>query len=356
MMPAAIQAPIIVIGAGRSGSTLLSRMFSAHRSIDFKGETSFLLLRLWVEVWHNKFWLNWARHVATGPTCAAHPLPPLAVDQLAAERTRVGRLLAELIVGLLRVELRPYGRWGYKELWSGLDQYNHNWCAYDAVLPGAHWLHLVRHPFDFARSCADWNGTTLTMDYLEARLSNWVSMLSCNRLRHQTGRYYEVRFEDLVQNPEGMLGPVLDAVELRWEPAMGRVLQTRTMSSRGDRYHNELVLTAADAQAVIERVPGLAVAMATCGYVARDRMVLAREARPERSIDLQRADSEDLDRYPPRYALEAQLHQVRTILPRLTELLKEYESHVDPADTNNREATLERIFSTLATLADSVKQ
>ena len=304
MTQSVMQSPIVVIGAGRSGSTLISRVLNAHTAIDFKGETGFLLLRLWMEVWQDRFWLNWPRHVATGPRCAADPLPPCNPDELAVERMRVGELVAELLFRLLRVEEKQHGRWGFKELWSGLPQYNHDWDAYDAVLPAAQWLHLIRHPFDFARSCADWNGTALTLDYLEARLSNWVSMLACNQLRSQTGRYDEIRLEDLMVRPEETLSPVLKAAGLSWESAMGKTLEKKTMSSCKTSHDDEVVLTTADAEVLIEKIPGLLAAMTSFDYSPPARTTLASEPRPERSVDLQGGERETHGRYLPRYCLK----------------------------------------------------
>ena len=45
------QAPLLVIGAGRSGSSLLTGILDAHPEICFKGENLFLLPKLWQVVW-----------------------------------------------------------------------------------------------------------------------------------------------------------------------------------------------------------------------------------------------------------------------------------------------------------------
>src|SRR5262245_19644003 len=42
-----LAAPIIIIGAAGSGSTLLDRTLGAHPDIDMKGETKFLLAETW---------------------------------------------------------------------------------------------------------------------------------------------------------------------------------------------------------------------------------------------------------------------------------------------------------------------
>jgi len=339
-----IQSPLVVIGAGRSGSTLISRILGAHSAIDFKGETSFLLLRLWVEVWHDRFWLNWPRHVATGPRCAADPLPPMSPQQLACERTRVGALVAELLVGLLRVEREDHRIWGYKELWSGLAQYNHDWSAYDAVLPEARWLHLVRHPFDFAHSCAVWNGARLTTEYLRNMLTNWADMLACHRQRTLTGRYHEIRVEDLIRDPQATLRPVLNQLGLAWEPSMATALNARTMSSQRSEDDHAVSVTREAAEALIAKIPGLAEAMGSCGYEPPEQTNLATEAAPESVIDLRNPEGEQTGSFLSRYGLEAQLHDTRFAVAGLTDIFaKDVFDSKKPVDPGLHQ-TFRRLF------------
>lgn len=346
----------MVIGAGRSGSTLISRMLNAHSAIDFKGETSFLLLRLWVELWQDRFWLNWPRHVATGPRGAFDPLPPMPADELAAERVRVGELVAELLVRLLRIDREHHRVWGYKELWSGLPQYDHDWSAYDAVLPNARWIHLVRHPFDFARSCADWNGTVLTRDYLEARLSNWVSILVCHRQRRTTGRYHEVRFEDLAPDPEAILAPVLNALGLDWQPTIAAVLGNKTMASKHAADRDARSLTSADAEALIETIPGLAAAMDSCGYRAPPCTPLSARTQAESSVDLRDPEGERRDSFPPRYVLEAQLHAARSSVSDLANIIAEEARQSQGPLHAGLSETFRQARSILGQLSDTLRQ
>jgi hypothetical protein len=362
MLNQALQSPIMVIGAGRSGSTLLSRVLNTHSALDFKGETSFLLLRVWMEAWNDRFWLNWPRHVATGPHCAADPLPPMPPEALDAERARVGRLVAELLVAMLQVDLAHHRAWGYKELWSGLPQYDHDWRAYDAVLPGAYWLHLIRHPFDFARSSADWNGTLLTRAYLEARLVDWVAMLACNRRRSETGRYREVRLQDLVTDAQASLTPVLEAAGLAWEPAMGQVVASKTMTSRHAGNDDDNALTREQAEALIDGIPGLAEAMASCGYAPPARTVLADTARPEALVEMRDPEGENPDRYLPRFSLEARLHQAEAKLQQVRSALEHLRGEIHCADLDGRfriqarNAQLQQVRSLVTQLSDDMQE
>ena len=47
-------APLVVIGAGRSGSSLLARIFGAHPAMCFDDENDFLTPKLWRLIWENR--------------------------------------------------------------------------------------------------------------------------------------------------------------------------------------------------------------------------------------------------------------------------------------------------------------
>ncbi len=280
-------------------------------------------------------------------------MPP---NELATERARVGKLVAEMIVRLLRVQREDRRFWGYKELWSGLSQYNHDWSAYDAVLPGAHWLHLVRHPFDFARSCAAWNGTLLTRDYLEARLSNWVDMVECNRRRIDTGRYHEIRMEDVARKPEETLDPILSELGLGWESAMTTALGKKTMASDQHTDDETASLSSNEINMLIDQIPGLAEAMNLYCYTAPQRVLLSAQTRAESSVDLRDPENEQKGAFLPRHVLEAQLHTARSALSELTGMASQggFGPHksikVEPAEA------FQRVRSVLAKLTEALKQ
>src|SRR6266571_1149396 len=48
------QAPLIVIGAGRSGSSVLARVLGAHPDICFDDENDYFAVKLWHLVWENR--------------------------------------------------------------------------------------------------------------------------------------------------------------------------------------------------------------------------------------------------------------------------------------------------------------
>jgi hypothetical protein len=49
--------------------------------------------------------------------------------------------------------------------------------------PGQRMSQMLRHPLDFAASCAGSTNQQFTRDYLVARLKDWVSMIGYSRRR-----------------------------------------------------------------------------------------------------------------------------------------------------------------------------
>ncbi len=229
-----LQAPLIVIGAGRSGTTLLMRALSAHPQMSFHGENDFLAPRLWRETVGNRSWHDWERQFKSNASSsrATAPLPPLHRRALAALEAHAGLAAAEHVARLLGVG-RACAAWGYKELWNGSVSFDHPWSTYDGVFPRAAWLHLVRDPFAFATSAARWNVRPLTRAHLRELLVIWTAVQERSRERWETGRYSRIRYEDMVADPQGTLAPILASLGLDWRAACGEVFSAPHFQSAG---------------------------------------------------------------------------------------------------------------------------
>ena len=83
----------------------------------------------------------------------------------------------------------------------------------------------MRNPFRFAASTADWNRDLLTLAYLEERLRDWTSMQEKARERAATGRYLQLRYEDLAARAQTCLEPILHARNLDWDPQCLQALE-----------------------------------------------------------------------------------------------------------------------------------
>lgn len=225
-----LQAPLLLIGAGRSGSTLLARMLDAHPAVSIRGETGFLAPRIWQQVWDNRFWFDWREFVAEEPASSLAPAPTPSPQRLAEESQRVGAILATTLCDLLRPDPQK-SHWGFKEVWNGSAAHRHSWTAYDALFPNALWIHLIREPLAFVRSCVAWTNADPNVDYLEQRLADWSAMVDCSRLRRQTDRFVEIRYEDLVAEPKRTLSLALNRVGVSWSDHCLGPLSHRQLAS-----------------------------------------------------------------------------------------------------------------------------
>jgi hypothetical protein len=255
-----VRGPLIVIGAGRSGTGLLSRILDHHPDVSFYGETGFLVARLWHELWEVRpLGLTGKRFAAGSLRSAKDTFPSFEDTARAAEEARLGALIGSIVRQAFNVP-PDLKLWGYKEIWNGSPSFQHPWRLYDLAFREAIWLQIVRNPFDFARSCADWNEEDLTERYLLERLNDWVAMVRYSRERRSTGRYSEIRYEDLLARPRETLTPVLEAADLAWHDECLRPLGRRTFFSP-----RTSSLTLGD-HGPIDSVQGLVPLMAELGY------------------------------------------------------------------------------------------
>lgn len=315
-----IQAPLVVIGAGRSGSTLLSKIFNAHPLVDFKGETSFLLSRLWLELWNDQFWLNWPRQMVLNPSTARAPLPPWDEETYRIECQRVGRLLSGFFVELLGVNSQEHQVWGYKELWNGQSTYHYDWEPHNLVLPRATWVHLIRHPFEFAKSCANWNEESWTLSYLTGRLHEWVKLLKHNRLQTTSERYFEIRYEDFTKNPQEILRPIFQSLGISWHGELARVLDQRVMRSSQimeEKACGTIVIEGEKVDEMVAKVEGLREEMIALQYEIPKSLTLrdksSWEAESRAGIDVLRTPKPWASgKHWPRYVLEEKLNKLES--------------------------------------------
>jgi hypothetical protein len=265
--PDVLARPIILIGAGRSGSTLFTRMLDAHPRIQFLGETSFLLPRIWGEVWEDRFWLNFPLYTALRPRSSRETPPVADKSDIDAERERVAAALRRFVCDMLKV--RPdVESWGYKELWNGSDAVGrYSWESYDAVFPGATWVHLVRHPFDFLVSVARWNLHPLTKDFVVHELAHWAQMLEWNRARSAREHFLELRYEDLIRQPEATLGPILSAANVGWsDECAGALSHVSLQSSEASPFAPAAPLSRKRLKEIVASIENLERDMDRLGY------------------------------------------------------------------------------------------
>lgn len=210
-----LDAPIIIIGAGRSGSTLLDRMLDAHPDIHMLGETDFLAPELFNRL------LRGRRKEIVGSG---------SIEVALRELGRLGQLTCATVTELFRLSAQGKSHWGMKEIWNG-DKLAIDWTIYDLVFPSATWVHLARNPLHCALSAIAWSGRELTEEVLTVQFQSWARMIDVSGERRLTGRYLEVRYEDLVEQPENSLLPLLKVIGLTFSPHCKEPLKERWVPS-----------------------------------------------------------------------------------------------------------------------------
>src|SRR5207237_8691638 len=98
------------------------------------------------------------------------------------ERERAADIVRTALAQLYRLGARAESHWGFKEIWLPA-QGPYSWLAFDYVFPQATYVHIIRHPFTYARSAADWNRIPFTLETLRSHLNAWVEYLGASRQR-----------------------------------------------------------------------------------------------------------------------------------------------------------------------------
>jgi Sulfotransferase family len=209
------EAPIVIVGAGRSGTTLLASILGEHPDIYMIGETSFLLPRLWETFfsrpeyvrnyrlgklsqtlkheWRDLSWFSYWQGILNRDLAR---IPNLSVIE-EAENARIAKSLGMLFADtLIPPDLRR-PRWGFKEIWNGGDSFNYPWGIYTDAFPKAKYVQCVRNPFAFAKSYFANNQKQPSGPDLIYLLTQWLKIVERARELSSTGRYLELRLENL---------------------------------------------------------------------------------------------------------------------------------------------------------------
>ena len=214
-------APIVIGGCGGSGTTLLRASLDAHPEITCGPESTVFLSRISSQV-------TIARRLG---------MPADQVDDL----LRDSRSQAQFIEAFARARLQQSG----KAIWADKTPENVRRLPFIfRHFPGARFIHVVRDGRDVA--CAlrhsPWMklpaAVRRTPEGLRRSARYWVSRVAAG-LRHRADpRYMELRYEDLVRDPERTLRRLLEFLEVPWS---AKVL---------DRSRAGLGLVAEEAQAM----------------------------------------------------------------------------------------------------------
>ena len=208
----------IVVGCPRSGTSLLAVMLDSHPRLAVPPETSFLA------------------HVARleGPAAALreHFFEIVTTDRIAisnwtdfgldrdALRRRLETIEPFTVAAGVRAFYAMYAESERKPRYGDKTPgYVFVMPSLAAVLPEAHFIHVIRDPGDTALS---WRKTWFAPSQdLRALGEAWRRHVEAGRRDGGTlRRYTEVRFEQLVRQPERELQRLCEFLSLPWDPAM----------------------------------------------------------------------------------------------------------------------------------------
>ena len=212
--------PLILLGVSRSGTTLLRVILDRSPGIAIPDESFFvpLLARRHGRKVDRERFLD---DVARIPTIRAWGV--LVSD--VAGRVRPGMPTGEAIAAIFDAYAEAAGkpRWGDKT-----PMYMRHLELLDGLLPDAQYVHLIRDGRDAALSFLQMPEGTFTRTWSHPTTPEQFACLwrkevgDARSLGRRVGasRYYEVRYEDLVAEPETTVRAICTFAAIPFEPAM----------------------------------------------------------------------------------------------------------------------------------------
>ena len=212
-------APLLILGVRRSGTTLLRVMLDRHSELALPDESYFVpqLAHRHGDRPDPERFLDDLRRL---PTLRDWDVESDAV----AERLYPGMTLGEAIGAVYQVyaDRRGKRRWGDKT-----PMYMQHLPLLERLWPDARFVHLVRDGRDAALSFLGMPAGIVTRTWAHPTdaagfACQWATEVRAARaLRRRVGsRYLELRYEQLVREPETALRRVCEHAALRYEPAM----------------------------------------------------------------------------------------------------------------------------------------
>lgn len=201
VQPNPLERAFFLVGSERSGTTLLRLMLSHHPRVECAPEFEFLVDRMperegWpdLEAYHESLALNrvFVPHGFTVDRTLSYP-------------------------ELTRSFLRQFCERSNKGIWGATC--HHKFHLLPRLFPAGRFVHLLRDGRDVARSCVGmgWAG------HVVYGASRWTEALRCWDLLCEAvpaEQRLEVRYEDLVTQPEPVLGRICEFLGTDFDPAI----------------------------------------------------------------------------------------------------------------------------------------
>ena len=211
--------PFFVVGADRSGTTMLRLILNRHPELAIPPESHFLVPLLAALPLRTKLTADQLKCAADIITrCPSFSTWRTTTQELGETFCRQGEpTLATLVDAAFRLEIAVTGKlqWGDKTpAYAGLIEPLHE------LFPHARFVHIVRDGRDVSISLRkrQWHGWT---EYQRARY--WSSVvLAADAAGHRIGsdRYMRVAYEDLVLSCESTVRRLCDFLRIEFHPVM----------------------------------------------------------------------------------------------------------------------------------------
>jgi hypothetical protein len=274
-------APVIIIGPGRSGTTMLGAALGEHSDFYMIGETRFLIQRLWATFCEQKDYVNYRRLSCLAQQTRSEwsnlPWYTFATEVIghehdgtlgerfaeleAAEQSRVIQEIGASFARLLIPPSLRRRRWGMQEIWIGSDSFPYPWDLYRIAFPNALYLHSVRNPFTYLASNFNVNRELATEERAEYELRQWLKMTRHARKLVDTSRYMEFRYEDFIGDGGRTAERIFEFCGLKLEERCRRALSIRCLPSNGPNSFAER------AEDFLTSIPELEDEMTMLGYL-----------------------------------------------------------------------------------------
>ena len=212
--------PLVVLGVSRSGTTLLRVILDRSPGIAIPDESFFvpLLARRSGRTVSAERFLD---DVARIPTIRAWGLRPADIEP----RIRTGMPTGAAIAAIFEAYAERAGkmRWGDKT-----PMYMRHLGLLESLFPDAQYVHLVRDGRDAALSFLEMPEGTFTRTWAHPATPAqfaclWGEEVSDARAlgrRVGAARYHEIRYEELVTDPDGVVAGICEFADIPFEQAM----------------------------------------------------------------------------------------------------------------------------------------
>ena len=242
---------IVIGGTPRSGTTLIRRTLDRHPAICCGPESSIFL----------------PGAIRTGPVAAGFELPEGELREMLAGSPSQGAFIDAFATRYRSARGRR--RWAEK---TPLNVRHIPWIL--DRFPEARFIHVVRDGRDVVCSMRQhpdrrWvDGAWVKVHRpltLEQYAQRWVADTEAGVAHRADPRYLEVRYEDLVQDPSGVLGQLLSDLGETFDPAI--LVEPDTQPGPDGRHHAGTAISARsmgrwrtdltpDEQALVQRIAG----------------------------------------------------------------------------------------------------